>query len=243
MNIVRFFTCLGLILCPLRPAFANSGSAVGGATVEDGKTAVEFRIAAGEDDKASADKRLRTRIHIDHAFNDIYAARLVIIQDKRKGANMEHSGISLQNRFHLIKKEKYGFDGGMRLNYTYADGDKKPDEASLRFYQQIPIEKWEIRFNQIFEHEIGEDADSGLILEWRSQVTRAVNDNTRLGIDLFHDFGNMRHQDGYSAQHHAVGPVVKAKFGGGCSMEAAYRVGISRDAPDQTATLILTKSW
>ena len=243
MNIVRFLTCLGLILCPLRPALANSGSAVGGATVEDGKTAVEFRVADGEDDKASADKRLRTRVHIDHAFNGLYAARLVIFQDKRKGANSEHDGISLQNRFHFIKKEKYGFDGGMRLNYTYADGDKKPDEVSLRFYQQIPVEKWEMRFNQIIEHETGQDADSGVFLEWRSQVTRAVNDNTRLGIDFFHDFGNMRQQNGYSAQHHAIGPVVKTKFGGGYSMEAAYRVGISRDAPDQTATLILTKSW
>lgn len=245
MNSLRLLACLVLPALALAtsPAFANSGSAVGGATVDGGKTAVEFRIAGIEDDDASADKNIGTRVHIDHAFNEIYAARLVVVQDRLKGDNIEHEAVSFQNRFHFIKKEKHGFDGGMRLNYTYADGDKKPDEVSLRFYQQFPIEEWEIRFNQIFEHETGQDADSGLILEWRSQVTRAVGDSARLGIDFFHDFGNMRRQNGYSAQDHAVGPVLKANFGGGYSMETAYRVGISRDAPNQTATLILTKSW
>ncbi len=225
-------------------ASANSNSAVGGATVDAGKTAIEWRLAMSEDDdNAGQDQRVRTRVHIDHAFSDLYAARLVYSMDRRKGDNLEFDGLSLQNRFHLLKKEDYGFDGGIRLNYTFADGDKKPDVLSLRFYQQIPYKAWEVRFNQIIETEIGEDRDGGMLAEWRSQVTYAVNDNLRVGLDAFHDFGNLDEQSGYSDQEHAVGPVVKAKLGGGYSLEAAYRVGISDASADQSGTFILTKSW
>lgn len=225
-------------------ANANSNSAVGGATVDAGKTAVEWRIAMSEDDEdAGQDGRVRTRVHLDHAFSNLYAARLVYNVDKRKDDNFEFSGLSLQNRFHVLKKEDYGFDGGIRLNYTFADGDKKPDVLSLRFYQQIPYKAWEVRFNQIFETEIGEERDGGLLAEWRTQVTYAVNDNLRLGLDMFHDLGNLEHQSGYSAQEHAAGPVLKAKLGGGYSIEAAYRVGISDASADQSGTFILTKSW
>lgn len=238
LGLACLFSCLAF------PAHANTGSSVGGPTVDKGKTAIEYRIAMSEDDESrSQDERIRTRLHIDHAFTEVYAARLVVALDKREGQNIEHEGLSLQNRFHLIRKKDYGFDGGFRLNYTLADGDKKPDVASLRFYQQIPCDKWEVRFNQIIEHEVGEDADSGVILEWRSQATYAVTDRVRLGLDAFHDFGNMNFQNGYSAQEHASGPVLKAKFGGGYSMEAAFRLGISRGSADQSATLIFTRTW
>jgi hypothetical protein len=224
-------------------AAANTGSAVGGPNVDAGKTAIEWRLAASHDDDAGQDKRVRTRVHIDHAFSDLYAARLVYSMDRRKGDSLEFDGLSLQNRFHLLKAKDHGFDGGIRLNYTFADGDKKPDVLSLRFYQRVPYDAWELRFNQIFESEIGEDRDGGVIAEWRTQVTYGVTDDLRLGLDLFHDFGNLEEQSGYSGHEHAAGPVLKARFDGGYSIEAAYRIGLSDAAPDQSGTFILTRSW
>lgn len=225
-------------------ALANSGSSVGSPNVKKGATAVEWRIAMGEDDDdAGQDQRIRTRVHVDHAFTDVYAARLVYNMDRRKGDNFEYAGLSLQNRFYLIRAEDYGFDGGVRLNYTLADGDKKPDVLSVRLYQLVPLDKWEIRFNQVFDYEVGQDSENGISVEWRSQVTYAVNDNVRVGLDAFHTFGNLQQQSGYSNQEHAVGPVVKAKLGSGFSMEAAYRVGFSDASTDQTGTFILTKGF
>lgn len=235
---------LALLLCTASPATANTGSAVGGPNVDAGKTAVEWRIAmSGDDEDAGQDQRVRTRVHVDHAFSDLYAARLVYSLDRREGDSLEFDGLSLQNRFHILKAKDYGFDGGIRLNYTFADGDKKPDVLSLRFYQRIPYEAWEVRFNQILESEIGEDRDGGLLAEWRSQVTYGVTNDLRLGLDFFHDLGNLEEQSGYSAQEHAAGPVVKAKLGGGYSIEAAYRTALSAAAPDHSATFILTRSW
>lgn len=225
-------------------AAANSGSSVGSPNVKAGATAVEWRLGFGEDDEdAGQDQRVRTRVHIDHGFTDTYAARLVYNMDRRKGDNLEYSGLSLQNRFYLMRAEDYGFDAGLRINYTLADGDKKPDTLSVRFYQLVPMDKWELRFNQVFDHEVGEDREKGLQAEWRTQLTYGVSESVRMGLDAFHTFGNLEEQSGYSNQEHAIGPVVKAKFGSGISMEAAYRLGISDAAPDQTVTFLLSKGW
>jgi len=239
-----FIFCTLSALVAVKPAAANTGSAVGGATVEKGKTAVEYRLAGSLDDEStSQDDRMRTRVHLDHAFTDIYAARIVYVMDRLKGDGLEAGNVSWQNRFHFVKRDVYGWDGGMRLNYTVADGDKKPDDLSLRFYQEFPLEGLEIRFNQIFGHDLGEDSGKGVSAEWRSQITRKITDNTAVGIDFFHDFGNLSQQSGYRAQEHAVGPVIKTKFGGGYSMEAGYRLGISTAASDHSATFIFTRSW
>lgn len=225
-------------------AQANTGSAVGGPNVEAGRTAIEWRLGLSEDDDdVGQDQRIRTRVHVDHAFSDLYALRVVGAADRRKGDNLEFDGLGIQNRFHLLRAEDHGFDGGIRLNYTFADGDKKPDAASLRFYQRVPYRSWEIRFNQIFEVEVGESRAGGVAAEWRSQVTYGVKDNLRLGFDAFHAFGNLEEQSGYGAQEHAAGPVLKARLGGGYSMETSWRFGLSDAAPDQSGTFILTRSW
>jgi len=236
-------TLLALMFFANSPSFANSGSTVGGPNVDSGKTAIEWRVAGATDDTMRQDERIRSRIHVDHAFNDFYAARLVVFTDKRQGNNVEHESVSFQNRLQLVRAKDHGFDAGIRLNYTYADGDKKPDIVSFRLLELIPCGKWEIRFNQIFDWEVGEDRENGMLAEWRSQATYKVTDNVRLGLDLFHDFGNLEDQAGYSAQEHAVGPVAKVKLGSGYGFETAFRHGISRAAPDNTLTLAFSKTW
>lgn len=239
-----FIYCTLFLLLAVKPAAANTSSAVGGAKVDKGKTAVEYRLAGSLDDEsASQDDRIRTRVHLDHGFTDIYAARLVFVMDKLKGDGFEAGNISWQNRFHLIKREDYGWDGGIRLNYTVADGDKKPDDLSLRFYQEFSLGAYDVRFNQIFDYDLGEDSGKGIAPEWRSQIMRDVTEDTAIGLDFFHDFGNLTQQAGYSAQEHAVGPVLKTKFGGGYGLEAGYRIGISAAAPDHSVTLIFNRSW
>lgn len=239
----QFATLLALVFFVNSPSFANSGSTVGSPTVDSGKTAIEWRLAGTTDDTMRQDERVRSRIHVDHAFNDLYAARLVVFTDKRQGNNLEHESVSFQNRLHIIKAKEHGFDAGIRLNYTYADGDKKPDIVSFRLLELIPCGKWEIRFNQIFDREVGEDSSNGLLAEWRSQVTYKVTGDVRLGLDAFHDFGNLEDQAGYSAQEHAVGPVAKVKLGGGYGLEAAFRHGVSRAAPDNSLTVGFSKTW
>ena len=225
-------------------ALASTTSSVGSPTVKKGETEIAVRTGYSIDDKdASEDERFRSRAHMKYGFTDTYAVQIVVYQDKRQGDSYEHDGIKFENRFHLIKKADHGFDFGIRANYTLKDGDKKADSAELGLYVLVPYDAYEMRVNQLFSHDVGQESESGVGGETRLQVTRAVTDNTRLGIESFHDYGNFRQSSEYSEQSHQIGPVLKGKFLDGYSYEAGYRAGISDGSPDHNFKIFLAKTF
>ena len=223
---------------------ASTISSVGGADVKKGKVSTGLRFGYSQDDEGSSqDNRLRSRVHVDYGLTDYYAARLVFSVDKRNADGIEADTLGIENRFHLLKSEEHGFDLGLRLNYSHKDGDKKPDTASVRVYQQVPINKWTIRFNEIFNHEVGEDSTGGIAFEMRSQAVYKVSDNLRVGLESFNDFGKLNEVSGYSAQEHEIGPVLKGKLGNGIGYEVGYRAGISDAAANHNMKLFFSKSF
>lgn len=225
-------------------AFASTTGSVGSPNVNEGKSSVAFRIGFSDaDENSSDDDRFRARVHYDYGVTDFYALRLQVAGDDRKGNNFEHESITLLNRFHIIKKEDYGFDAGFRLGYTMKDGDKKPDNVSFGLFQLVPYDAWEFRFNELFEHEVGEESESGISFALRSQATYKISDTHRLGLEMFNDFDNLRTQSGYSDQNHTIGPVLKGKMFGDISYETGYRVGISDGAPDHSFKFFIEKSF
>lgn len=226
------------------PAFAGTVSSVGSPTVTKGKTKAEIRAGyAKADDNSSQDERLRFREQIDHGLTDWYALRLVLQQDDRKGDNIEHGSIGLSNRFYILEAEKYGFDFGLRVEYTHADGDKTPHSVATGLYELVPMGEYELRMNQLFSHDVGEDANDGVGAELRFQLTREISETHRLGLESFNDFGNLSELSGYSAQEHEIGPVLKGKIGHGFSYETGYRAGISEGAADHNVKFFLSKTF
>jgi hypothetical protein len=250
MNIPPFlrlfpvFVTAALLLSPPTQAYASI-TVVGSPNVKKGRTKVELRAGFSEADKtSSADERVRSRIQIDHGFSDWYAGRLSYSTDKRKNSAMEAESLTLENRFHLLKKETHGFDFGTRLNYTFKDGDKKPDSLSFRLYTRIPVQKWEIRFNQIFDRSIGEMQSPGIELQLEGQITHTVGNGHRFGFESINSFGALNNQNGYSAQDHTFGPVLKGEFAAhSLDYELGYRIGISRAAPDHSFKALIGKSF
>ena len=237
------FIASSMILFP-NYAFSSTISSVGGPSVKKGQLTLGARVGYSDADVGSSqDQRVRSRLHADYGLTDVYAVRLVFAGDKRKGDNFEAERLGFENRFHLLKAKDHGFDLGLRLNYTVNDGDKKPDVASVRFYQQFAVSDWTIRFNEIFNHEVGQDADGGVAVELRSQATYKVNEHFRLGVESLNDFGRLNNVSGYSAQDHEFGPVIKGKLGNGLSYETGYRAGISQSAADHNVRLFLKKSF
>ena len=177
-------------------------------------------------------------------MTDWYAARIVLFQDDRKGNNFEHNSIRLSNRFHLLEKGDYGFDLGARFEYTHADGDKTPSDALIGFYQQVPLDNgFEFRSNQLFSHDVGEDADDGVNMELRFQLTKKIFDNHRIGLESFNDFGNLTELSGSDDQDHDFGPVLKGKFGNGYAYETGYRAGVSDGAANHNFKFFLSKDF
>lgn len=250
MTRIRFFRFFcGVVLTVLclvvRESPASTTGAVGAPAVEKGKAAAEIRLGYSADEKSSPeDERLRTRIHYDYGLTGLYAFRLVLAGDRRKGNGFEADSIGVENRFHLLKKKDHGFDFGVRLNYVYKDGDKKPDRAAIGAYELIPFgESWELRLNQIFAHATGPGSVSGISFESRIQATYKISDAHRLGFENFSDFGRLNDLSGFENQAHTLGPVLKGKLGHGFSYETGYRAGISAGAPDHSLKFFLAKAF
>ena len=235
---------LTIICLTTAVASASTTGSVGSAAVNKGETKAEARFGFSEaDENSSQDERFRSRFQIDHGFTDWYAARIVVQQDDRKGDSYEHDGFTFTNRFQLLQEDAHGLDFGTRLSYTLKDGDKKPDSIDVGFYEKFTVNQYEVRLNQLFAHDVGEDASDGVEAELRFQTTRKINDKHRLGLESYHDFGNLTELAGYSAQSHQIGPVLKGKFGEGFGYETGYRAGISEGAPDHNFKLFLSHSF
>ena len=226
------------------PAGASTTGSVGSASVSKGKTSLEARIGYSDaENSSSQDERFRNRVQIDHGFTDYYAGRIVISQDRRKGDNLEHDAIKVENRFYLMNKDDYGFDFGLRAAYSHKDGDKKPNALEFGLYALASLDVYEVRVNQIFSHEVGADAEDGIGGEPRLQVTRPIIQGHRFGLESFHDFGNFSDDSEYSDQSHTFGPVFKGKISETMKYETGYRVGISDSAPDHSFKFFLSHTF
>ena len=243
-----------IVLAPFVASASSPISHVGGTNIKKGVASEEYRFGATRDsDKdSSAYRRYRFRQHLDYAFTDSYALRFVVFQDKRKGDNLEHDAVRMEHRFQLVEEREHGWNGGVRVLYNHSDGDKTPHEVELRFLAEVPFSdrvKW--RKNIYFEHDVGEDAESGIKAEFRNQVMYNLKQkypelhvkSLAVGVEMFNNFGNLRKLSGFKAQDHQIGPVVKAKFDNGIFLQTGYRVGVSDEAPNNTAKLAFGRKF
>ena len=229
----------------LSDAAHASTSTVSGASVTKGQSSVEARMSySANDEGGSNEDRVRARIHYDYGVTDFYAIRTIVAVDKRKGDNHEFDSLTIENRFQLLNKKRDGWDLGVRLNYTQKDGDKSPSEMRVQFIQDIPYENWSLRLNELFDHDVGEDATGGGSIETRAQLTYKFENGQRFGLESFNNFGRMNDLNGFDNQSHTLGPVAKgAFFNTGLGYETAWRVGISDAAADHAVLFAISKKF
>lgn len=224
------------------PCFAGGIAGIGVAKVNKGQFTAHLRNSYGEDnDRQNQDDRWRTRLMTDYGFTDWFASGIYLQGDRRDDKNMELDAVIWENRFEFTDTSTDGFYSGIRLRYTYRDGDKKPDQAHVRFILGAPVGNWELRANPIIYKEIGQDSRSGLGLDARFQVTYGYLENHRVGLENFSDMGIIRNMRRFDKQSHTIGPVFTGKITPSLTYETGYAMGISKAAPDHTVKLFLVK--
>lgn len=233
-----------LLLCTAAsPALAGMGG-IGNATVNEGVFATHLRNSVNlDDDNAALDKRWRGRLMTDYGFTDDFALGLYLQGYDLQGDSTALDAVILDARFEWTEAKSHGFYSGMRLRYTLKDGDKKPDNAHVRFILGAPVGKWDFRINQIFAHEIGEGSGGGLGIDTRLQASYRYAANHRAGIESFSDFGYGSRNSRFDAQNHTIGPVFAGKISKNLSYETGYRYGLSEAAADHTFRLFLVRSF
>ena len=98
--------------------------------------------------------------------------------------------------------------------------------------------------NELFDHDVGEDATGGVSIETRAQLTYKFENGQRFGLESFNNFGRMNDLNGFDTQSHTLGPVAKgAFFNTGLGYETAWRVGISDAAADHAVLFAISKKF
>ncbi len=207
---------------------------VGSAGVTRGEQAVETRFGVDDDGNVAA------RIHYDNAFTDWYQLRIIGSFSRPDGGKVNFSGLTFENWFQWSKEadDQSGFNGGLRLAYTYAD-QGEPDEVEFRLTATDKFaEHWEWRTNLIGEIEIGDGRADGVALQARGQLTREITLNAlgaedwRFGAEVFSEFGSTENIPRLRDQAHQIGPVVKASWSGGYYLQSAVRFGLTEGSDD-----------
>ena len=265
------FTLFRLVLMRFRPIHVLSGLALSGlavlaadraqaaspignagtAVVNEGAFSVEQRMGyLFDEENPREDNRFRMRQHVDYGFTDWYAIRIVAEQNKRQDESLDFTGVTFENRFQLFERRKHGWDGSLRLIYIFGAGGGEPDEVDIRLIANAPIgENWAFRHNTIIEHEIGDNAADGFLMEFRTQLMRNIPveiDGVRrvsFGAEMFSDLGELEQPSRFNDQDHQIGPVMKASFNNGAYLQFGYRAGLSDDAPDHLLKLFVGKRF
>ncbi len=205
---------------------------VGSAGISSGEQSIEIR--AGID----AEGNLASRVHYNQAFSAWYQLSVIAAFERPEGGDFDFSGLTLENWLQWSEeaKDQSGFNGGLRLAYTFAEGGG-PDEAEVRLTLTDSFAgSWEWRANAIAEIETGSGRADGAEIETRLQLTRAIDvgllgtRDWRLGAELFNEYGNTENILKFDEQAHQAGPVVKAEWGNGVFLQVAVRAGLTDGA-------------
>lgn len=207
---------------------------VGSAAITAGESASELRFGLNDEGDAAA------RVHYEYAFSETYQLRIIGSFSRPDDQDWGFRGLTFENWLQWAEEARNGegFNGGIRLAYTFAEsGD--PDEAALRFtFTDKFADGWEWRANAIAGVELGKNSGSGIDLETRLQLTRALDmaafgtTDWRFGAEAFSEFGNTRDIPGFDQQAHQIGPVVKASWDSGVYLQSAIRFGLTSGADD-----------
>lgn len=234
---IALFVFFSILPVPLQHAAAST-STVGGAVVHKHRHTAEYRIGKNNEG------RLRTRLHYDYGFTDFYAGRITFSMDRRKGGNLEAEAVGFDNRFHLLRSADHGFDLSARIALNLRDGNKKPDRLSFRLDERFRPGTWEIRLNQIFTREIGQEQRHGIAFEFRSQITHGIGTGgMRIGLESFNNFGKLNRNSNWSDQDHTAGVLIKNGFGDGYFFDLGTRTSLSRAAPDHSLRFSIGRNW
>lgn len=232
----------GVLVAPLAQAQSLTGN-VGSAGVTRGESSVEARIGINDEGEAGA------RFHFDHGFTDWYLLRVIAGFEKPEDGDWTYDSLTFENwlQWREEAEDDTGFDGGVRLAYTFIDGGG-PDEAEVRLTITDDFAgDWEWRGNLIGEVETGDNSEGGVSVDTWFQLTRALAipdfPETRLGVELFSEYGNSRDFAALEDQIHQFGPVLKLEWGEGYYLQTAARFGLTDSTDDGMVKLFIGREF
>ena len=224
-----FIPFVALLLLLDLPSSATTANVVG---PEVKAERWQFEGRAGWNEGADGRGIYRQRFHLDYGVTGAWGARVVLKQLKREGGDLATASTDFELKYQLFEDGEAGFDGAVKLVYSFADGGASPDQVSLFWLQEFVFDGIAFRYNLAAAHETGASSTSGVKAQARWQVMVPLHERHRLGIEMFNNFGNLRQLSGFDDQSHRAGPVLKGRFADNLTYQTGLLFGLSESAPD-----------
>lgn len=170
------------------------------------------------------------RMHYQHSLDDSRRLRFILQQSKTEGKEWELRYSRVEYMWQYNEGTETGRASGLRFDLQLVEGDDEPHFARVGWITQFDWLGARTRLNAFVGRDFGEDADSGLSLATRAEMTWATG-KARIGFQMFNGYNTTSDMGDFEEQRHQIGPVISGKAGE-WSLFGSYLFGVSDRAPD-----------
>jgi len=190
------------------------------ATAHQGEVEIEnftTYTSRGRDDAQPPDNNKGlTRSTLELAYGVTDKTEVAYYRDYQhaRGGSWEHAGGRYRARTRFAEKGEWPVDLGLYAELEFPRGEDDDVEAELRGIIEKDFGRWTVDVNPIFERVLsGPGRADGWELQYAMALIYRADEHWRPRLDLFGDFGPLRHFEPHNEQKHLISPGVDVRLG------------------------------
>jgi len=170
---------------------------------------------------------VRNSLEVTYGVTDKTEVAGYVDYSRARGAgdwDLHGSRAHLRTRF--AEKGEWPVDLGLYAEAEFPRHDVNDLEFELRGIVEKDVDRWTFDLNPIFERTLkGVEKEEGTELHYAASAIYRLNERWHPRLDLFGDFGPLRHFESRDEQTHLVSPAVDILFGHGLSASLGVAYG------------------
>ena len=221
-------------------SFAQNTGGVFGPVVNDGHRSFQYR-ATLDPDTAAGETGFAQRLHYQQSINGDFMWRILGQTRKTDSSDFDVDFVQAE-LFWQLSEDDSPYQTGVRFDARLRDDDRS-EQIGLNWMNEWNLENgWQLRALALSAVQFGDNSADGVLLQTRGHIAKSIGGGTRLGIEMFNNYGSTDGFGSFNDQAHAIGPFVTAPLGNNFSLFGGALFGISDAAADTELRLWLTKT-
>jgi hypothetical protein len=236
MKTITLYVVLSSLLIASSAAMAGPADKVYLPIVEKGE--IEFEFQSGYRDFNHGANEYAHVFDVGYGVNNRWKTELAIEYSGVTGSGGSIEAFEWENIILLTEQGKHWVDVGLFAEYEHPSAEG-PDEIKIGPMFQKEIGPTVTNLNLVFERQIGAGASSDTELDYTWQVKWRGKESLEWGMQGFGGLGVLDDLGG--DDKHSMGPAIfglkRLSNGNKLGFDAAYLIGLNREAPDNTFRL------